>query len=177
VRRFSAPWDQPLVLSTVFLLAVLLVSAVAGFSTAAAIDMRGVAAAVAVVAGGTATGAWALAPRGFEVGGGSLRILRNAWPGTEIPLSDVRSAGVIAPDALRGAMSVLGIGGLFGSYGLFRSPALGRLRLDATRSEGLVLVRTGRQAHVLTPDRPGEFVDAILAAAPGAHRELRRAAR
>ncbi len=176
MRRFGAPWDQPLLLSTVFLLAVILLSAIAGFSTAARGELRGAAAAVAVIAGGIATGAWALAPRGFEIGGGALRILRNGWVGTDIPLADVRSAAVLAPDALRGAIRLVGVGGLFGSYGLFRSPALGRVRLDATRSDGLVLVRTARRAHVLTPDRPGEFVDALLAAAPGARRELRRAA-
>jgi hypothetical protein len=175
VRRFTAPWDRPLLLSTVFLLAVILFTATAGFSTAARVDMRGIAAAVAVFAGGTAVAAWALAPRGFEIGGGALRILRNGWLGTAIPLSDVRSAGVIAPDALRGSIRLVGVGGLFGSYGIFRSPVLGPLRLDATRSDGLVLVRTTRRAHVLTPERPGEFVEVLLAAAPCAQREFRRA--
>ncbi len=175
MRRFSAPWDQPLLLSTVFLLAVILFTAVAGFSAAAQVEMRGAAAAVAVLAGGIATAAWALAPRGFEIGDGALRILRNGWLGTAIPLRDVRSAAVIGPDAVLG-IRLVGVGGLFGSYGFLRSPALGPVRLDATRGEGLVLVRTVRRAHVLTPDRPGEFVDALLAAAPGARRELGRAA-
>jgi hypothetical protein len=176
VRRFGAPWDRSLLLSTVFLLAVLLLGAVALFSTAALIEREGIAVAVALAAGGSAVAAWAFAPCGFEIGGGALRILRNGWRGTEIPLGEVRSAAVVAPDALRGAVRVVGVGGLFGSYGLFRSPLLGPVRLDATRSEGLVLVRTARRAHVLTPDRPGEFVDALLAAAPAARRELRRAA-
>ncbi len=175
MRRFSAPWDRALLLSTVFLLAVILFTATAGFSTAARVDMRGVAAAMALLAGGMAVAAWALAPRAFEIGDGAVRILRNGWFGTAIPLCEVRSAGEIGPDALQGSTRLVGIGGLFGSYGIFRSPVLGPLRLDATRSEGFVLVQTARRAHVLTPERPGEFVEALLAAAPTAQRERRRA--
>ena len=175
MRRFSAPWDRALLLSTVFLLAVMLCASIAGISTAARDHLRGVAAAVAALAAGTATVAWALAPSAFEIGGGVVRILRNGWFGTAIPLEEVCSAGQIGPDALVGTIRLLGIGGLFGSYGLFRSPVLGPLRLYATRSDGLVLVRTARRAHVLTPDRPSEFVDALLQAAPAARRELRRA--
>src|SRR5512140_3940751 len=122
-----------------------------------------------------AIGAWALAPRAFEIGGGALRIVRNGWLRTAIPLAEIRSAGEVGPEVLRGALRLFGVGGLFGSYGVFRSPALGRLRLDATRSSGLVLVRTARGAHLLTPDRPGEFVEALLAAAPSARRERGRA--
>jgi hypothetical protein len=176
VRRFSAPWDGPLVLSTVFLLAVILATAIAGFSTAAHVQMRGLAAGIAAAAGGTAIATWALAPRGFEIGGGTLRILRNGWTATAIPLSHVRSAAIVAPGALRGASPLVGVGGLFGSYGYCRSPALGPIRIDATRGDGLVLVRTARSSHVLTPDRPGEFVEALLAAAPDARREVRSAA-
>jgi hypothetical protein len=175
VRRFSAPWDRPLLLSTVFLLAVILSTATAGFSTAAQDDLRGLAAAMAAVAASVAVAAWALAPRAFEIGDGAVRILRNGWFGTAIPLCEVRSAGEIGSDALEGAVRLVGVGGLFGSYGVFRSPLLGPVRLDATRSHGLVLLRTARRAHVLTPERPREFVEVVLAAAPGAERERRRA--
>ncbi|HET8542327.1 MAG TPA: PH domain-containing protein [Anaeromyxobacter sp.] len=174
MRRFNAPWDRALLLSTVALLAVILFTAIAGTSMAVQAGMRGVALAVAVFAGGTAVGSWALAPRAYEIGGGTLRILRNGWLATAVPLARIRSAGEIEPDALRGSLRLVGIGGLFGTYGLFRSPELGPFRLDATRATGLVLVRTPRRAHVLTPDRPDEFVEALLAASPSAQRERRR---
>jgi hypothetical protein len=174
VRRFNAPWDRPLLLSTAALLAVILVTAIAGTATAVQAGMRGVGLAVAVASGGTAVVAWALAPRAFAIGGGALRVLRNGWLPTRVPLSEIRSAGEVEPDALHGAIRIVGIGGLFGTYGLYRSPALGPTRLDATRTTGLVLVRTARRAYVLTPDRPGEFVEALLAACPSAQRERRR---
>jgi hypothetical protein len=173
VRRFNASWDRQLLLTTVALLLVILFTAIAGTSTALRAGMRGVAFAVAAFAGGAAIGAWGLAPR--AIGGGALRIVRNGWIRTTIRLVDVRSAGEVGPEVLQGALRLVGVGGLFGSYGLFRSPALGPLRLDATRSTGLVLVRTARTAHVLTPDRPEEFVEALLAAAPSAQRERVRA--
>ncbi len=176
VRRFNAPWDRHLLVSTMALLLVILLIAIAGTSTAVRAGMRGVALAVSVLAGGAAVVAWALAPRAFEIGAGALRIVRNGWPRTAIPLAEIRSAGEIAPDALQGALRLVGVGGLFGSYGIYRSPALGPVRLAATRSTGLVLVRTARVAHVLTPDRPAEFVEALLAAAPSAQRERGRAA-
>ncbi len=175
MRRFNAPWDRQLLVSTIALLAVILFTAIAGTSTAMRAGMRGVALGVAVVAGGAAVVAWALAPRAFEIGGGSLRVVRNGWIRTVIPLAEIRSAGEIGPEALAGALRLVGVAGLFGTYGIFRSPALGPLRLEATRGSGLVLVRTARRAHVLTPDRPGEFVEALLAAAPSARREPRRA--
>ncbi|HEX9049756.1 MAG TPA: PH domain-containing protein [Anaeromyxobacter sp.] len=176
MRRFNAPWDRQLLLSTVALLLVILFTAIAGTSTAVRAGMRGIALAVSALAGGTAVGAWALAPRAFEIGGGVLRIVRNGRIWTAIPLAEIRSAGEVGPEVLEGAIRILGVGGLFGSYGVFRSPALGPLRLATTRSTGLVLVRTARVAHVLTPDRPGEFVEALLAAAPSARRERVRAA-
>ncbi len=176
MRRFNAPWDRQLLVSTVALLLVILFTAIAGTSSAVRAGMRGIALAVSVVAGGAAVVAWALAPRAFEIGDGALRIVRNGWRRTAIPLADVRSAGEIGPEALQGAVRLVGVAGLFGSYGIFRSPALGPLRLDATRSTGLVLVRTARVAHVLTPDRPGEFVEALLAAAPAAQLERGRTA-
>jgi hypothetical protein len=175
VRRFNAPWDRQLLLSTVALLAVILVTAIAGTSTAVQAGMRGIALGVTVVAGGAAIGAWALAPRAYEIGGGALRILRNGWLPTSVPLSEIRSAGETEPETLQGALRVLGVGGLFGTFGLYRSPALGPVRLDTTRGAGLVLVRTARRAHVLTPDRPDAFVEALLAASPSAQRERRRA--
>ncbi len=161
-------------MSTIALLAVILFIAIAGTSSAVQAGFRGIAIAVTVAGGGTAIGAWALAPRAFEIGDGALRILRNGWPSTSIPLADVRSAGPTDPEVLRGAVRVVGVGGLFGTYGLFRSPTLGPVRLDATRMSGLVLVRTARRAHLLTPDRPEEFVEALLAAAPAAQRDRGR---
>ena len=85
---------------------------------------------------------------------------------------------ILEPDALSGSLKIFGMGGLFGYYGLFRSPTLGSYRLHATRSGGLVLVRT-RHAHPRAHARmpPDEFVEALLAGGAAGARERLRPAR
>jgi hypothetical protein len=177
MRRFGAPWDRQLLTSTIALLAVIAITAIAGVSGALKANLRGIAWAVSAFSAGIAVGAWALAPRGFAIGDGRLRILRNGWLPTEIPLEAIRTVALLEADALRGSLKLLGMGGLFGYYGLFRSPFLGSYRLHATRGGGLVLVRTEGRTLVLTPEPPDAFAEALLAAAPRARRERVRAAR
>jgi hypothetical protein len=171
MRRFAAPWDRPLLTSTIALLAVIAFTGIGGTSGALQAGLRGIALAVATFSAGIVVAAWALGPRGYTIGEGRLRVLRNGWPALRIPLGDVRGVSLLDPDALRGSLKLLGMGGLFGYYGLFRSPVVGSYRLYATRGTGLVLVRTERQVLVLTPDSAEDFVEALLAASPGARRE------
>ncbi len=177
MRRFGAPWDRQLLTSTIALLAVIAITAIVGTAGAIQANLRGIALAVTVFSSGVAIGAWALAPRGFAIGDGRLRMLRNGWPSFKVRLEDVRSVAILEPNALNGSLKIFGMGGLFGFYGLFRSPTLGSYRLHATRSGGLVLVRTATHTHVLTPDPPDDFAEALLAAAPRARRERLRPAR
>jgi membrane protease YdiL (CAAX protease family) len=175
MRRFGAPWDRQLLTSTIALLAVIAVTAIAGTAGALQANLRGVALAVTLFSSGVAIGAWALAPRGYAIGEGRLRILRNGWRPVEVRLDEIRAVSLLDPDALRGSLKLFGMGGLFGYYGIFRSPSLGSYRLHATRGAGLVLVRTSAHTHVLTPEPPDDFAEALLAAAPRARRErLRR---
>ena len=177
MRRFAAPWDRQLLTSTIALLAVIAFTAIAGVAGALQANMRGIALAVGLFSSSVAVGAWALAPRGYVIGDGRLRILRNGWRSVQLPLADVRSVSILDADALRGSMKLLGMGGLFGYYGVFRSPVLGSYRLHATRGSGLVLVRTQAHNHVLTPEPAEDFAAALLAAAPRARRERLRPAR
>jgi hypothetical protein len=176
-RRFAAPWDRQLLVSTIALLGVIGFTAVAGTGGALGANLRGIALAVSTFSAGLAIGAWALAPRGYAIGSEHLRILRNGWPSLDLPLGEIRAVALLDPDVLRGSVKLLGMGGLFGYYGRFRSPVLGSYRLHATRSAGLVLVRTDRGVHVLTPEPPDDFADALLAAAPRARWERPRRAR
>jgi hypothetical protein len=96
---------------------------------------------------------WAMAPREVFVGAGELRVYRRAWPPLRIPLASVVSASSL--DRLgAGVVRVMGVGGFFGSYGLFASRTLGRFRLYSTRSGQAVLVTLKGDALplVLTPD-------------------------
>jgi hypothetical protein len=176
-RRFAAPWDRQLLTSTVALLAVIAFTAIAGTAGALQANLRGIALAVSLFSAGVAVGAWALAPRGYAIGNGHLRVLRNGWPSLDVPLEDVRSVALLDPDALRGSLKLAGMSGLFGYYGRFRSPTLGSFRLHATRGAGLVLVRTATSVLVLTPEPPDGFAEVLVAAAPRARWERPRRAR
>lgn len=96
---------------------------------------------------------WAMAPRGLAIEGGELRVERRAWRPLRIPVESITSAAALdrlAPATVR----VFGVGGFFGSYGLFSNGELGRFRLYATRAGQAVLVRRTGDALplVLTPD-------------------------
>jgi hypothetical protein len=166
VHRFGAPWDRTLRVATTAGLAIVVAAGAAAAIGVWSARGPAAAAALAVAIAAIPLSAWALAPRGFTVGAGMLRVERNAWRGVEIPLASVRATGLLPPESVRGALRLLGTGGLFGHYGLFRSSALGRFRLYATRSDGFVAVRTAGGLFVLTPDRPEAFVEILLGVAP-----------
>lgn len=171
MARFAAPWDRTLRITTAAV--VLLLAAAA--ATFAYVALRagvpfeiflGIAALVALILGA----AWALAPRGFAVEAGQVRIERPLRS-IAIPIRTIRSAGPLPAGALRGAMRLGGSGGLFGYYGRFWSRTLGAFRLYATRREGLVRLDTPDDRFVLSPDRPERFLEEVLARAPEARSE------
>jgi hypothetical protein len=167
--RFAAPWDRALRVSTPFALLVLL----AGTGALAFLTGRAgggatpvaMAAGVLVLAGVGLVGA--LAPRGFAVEAGVIRVERGIRP-VEIPLASVRAIAPAPPGALRGALRLGGAGGIFGYYGRYWTRGLGSFRLYATRREALVLVDTDRERFVLSPEPAVAFVEEVLARAPHA---------
>lgn len=130
----------------------------------------GAAAAVAGLLAVTLGGAYALAPRGYALDAGRLRVERPL-ASVEIAYGAIRGAGALSEDALAGARRVMGSGGLFGYYGRFWSRRLGAFRLYATRRTGLVVVDTADDRLVLSPDSPERFLEVLHARAPGAARE------
>jgi hypothetical protein len=166
--RFAAPWDRTLRVTT-FAVVLLLAAAAVAFAfvaVRAAVPIEivaGTAALVAVLLAAT----FSLAPRSFAVEGGQVRIERPLRP-IAIPVRRIRSAGLLPPGALRGALRLGGSGGLFGYYGRFWSRTLGAFRLYATRREGLVRIDTPDERFVLSPDAPERFLEEVLARAPEA---------
>ncbi|HEY5242252.1 MAG TPA: PH domain-containing protein [Polyangiaceae bacterium] len=106
--------------------------------------------------------AWAMSPRAIVVDGGELRVERRAWPPLRIPLASVASAAPLERLS-RGTLRLFGVGGFFGSYGLFSNGDLGRFRLYATRAgQAMIVRRTGDALPlVLTPDDVAGAIGAI----------------
>jgi len=86
--------------------------------------------------------AWAMAPRQLVVEGDELRVERRAWRALRVPLSAIESAAPIEQFPGR-TLRIGGVGGFFGSYGLFTNTKLGRFRLYATRRGKALLLRRG----------------------------------
>jgi hypothetical protein len=168
VARFAAPWDRTLRVTTT-LVVLFLAGAAATFAVVAlraSVPLEfvaGIAALVAVILGAT----WALAPRGFSLEAGQVRIERPLRS-VAVPFRAVTSASLLPPGALRGAVRLGGSGGLFGYYGRYWSKTLGAFRLYATRREGLVRIDTADERFVLSPEPAERFLEEILARAPEA---------
>lgn len=106
--------------------------------------------------------AWAMSPRELVVDGGELRIERRAWRPFRVPLSSVVSAAPLSRLGGR-TLRVFGVGGFFGSYGLFSNTELGRFRLYATRvGQAVIVRRRGDELPiVVTPDDVAGTIEAI----------------
>jgi hypothetical protein len=108
---------------------------------------------------------WAMSPRALEIDERELRVERRAWAPLHIPRASIAGATSVegyGPSAVR----LFGVGGFFGSYGLFWSRTLGRFRLYATRRGQAVIVRRRGEALpiVLTPDDVAGTIAAIAGA-------------
>jgi hypothetical protein len=106
--------------------------------------------------------AWAMSPSALVVEAGELRVERRAWRPLRVPLASIARASLLEGIG-RSTIRVFGVGGFFGSYGLFWNKVLGRFRMYATRTGQAIIVRRTGEAIpiVLTPDDVAGAVQAI----------------
>lgn len=146
---------------TVLIVAVTVVLVIAGFYLGiGALKWvgAGVALACAIV--------WILyRPTVFEVDATALRI---TWPArrSSVSRADIVSARVLHDPAeakdLLGTGFRIGVGGLFGTFGLIWSKKLGMVSVYVTRPEEMVLIeRRGKRPLLLTPTDATGFVEAL----------------
>lgn len=169
MARYASPWDRRLKLSTALFVLVAggLAAWIASMEAGDAEAMPAPLALVPVLLAAIGALAWALAPRGFSVQAGRVRVERLLLP-VEIPLREIRAVEALPDGALGGSVRVWGAGGVFGYYGRFWSRRLGRYRLYATRTTGLVRLGTAEGSWVLSPEPAVRFVEEVLAHAPAA---------
>lgn len=104
--------------------------------------------------------AYAFSPRGYAIVDGSI-IVKRMIGRPRVSLEDVREVRVAQPDDFHGCVRLLGSGGLFGYYGMFRTQKLGRSTWYVTdRSKAVVVVAGGKTA-VFSPDDADGFVAAV----------------
>ena len=99
------------------------------------------------------------APRAFSVSGVAVTVHRLAGP-VPIPLEGITAARRMQPGELRGAVRLMGNGGLFAVTGRFRAPLLGELRLYLTHMDDAVIVDAGERL-LLSPADPEAFIQQV----------------
>ncbi len=116
--------------------------------------------AVVVLLAGVVFLAFAFAPCAVEIAGAELRVVRRLAPAVHVPLDTIR--GVEAGPGL--SLRLFGVGGLFGSYGLYRAKGVGTYRRYATRAGASVLLtRTSGMPIAVTPDDAAGFARELRA--------------
>ena len=98
------------------------------------------------------------APIGYQVDERGVAIRRRAGM-KHVSYGVLRSARLVDPGELAEVTwRWPAVGGLFGFYGWFETPALGRHRWYASRDQNLVLVQSAQGPIVLSPDEAEAFV-------------------
>jgi hypothetical protein len=156
------PFRTPMSLDRAHSVGTVLVLAVAvGALAVAATRVPAGWAFLPVCLGGVLGLSWAMAPRGLVVTPDELRVERRAWRALRVPMASIEGAEVLDWSGKR-TLRLFGVGGFFGSYGLFHDDVLGRFHLYATRRGRAVLVRRrGTLDLVVTPDDVAGTVAAI----------------
>ena len=152
---FGASWNRSTRLLTALFLAVAAMIVYLSYpglpvSSAFLLTASAVCAAICL--------AYWYAPTGYLVDDDRVAIRRRAGL-KPIPFSTLRSARLMeAGELAESTWRWPAVGGLFGFYGRFETPALGRHQWYASRDQDLVLLQTAAGPIVLSPDDPQAFV-------------------
>lgn len=109
--------------------------------------------------------AWTARIRAYRLQGSVLSIDRPLWP-VRVPLEGLESIEADR-DALKGAIRLIGNGGLGAISGRFRSRRLGAFRAYVTDGDKAVVLRAGGRVWVVSPDRTRSFIEAVRRRAAG----------
>ena len=98
------------------------------------------------------------APIGYQVNEAGVAVCRHAGL-KAMPFATLRSARLMeSAELAQCTWRWPAVGGLFGFYGNFETPALGRHQWYASRDEDLVLLQTATGPVIVSPDDPQAFV-------------------
>lgn len=159
--NYEVIWDSRVwgwSLGTLGLVALALFMLLRGslFATPMRFGAAGIAAIFILIA---IVAALAFAPRGYVIEGKKLhvRTVMARFTYDLSQLSDVRVAAareVFSPGTVR----TFGVGGLFGYYGYFKNPQLGKFLAFATDRKRLVVLRFPQKTLVISPHDPHGFL-------------------
>jgi hypothetical protein len=107
---------------------------------------------------------YAWSPRSYIVTEEAILVRRLIGP-AELRLEDAVDAREARREDFRGTLRLWGSGGLFGYFGIFRTPGLGNCRWYVTNRSNMVIVSTRSKTAVFSPDDVKAFLAAVRASA------------
>ncbi|MBN3518791.1 PH domain-containing protein [Algoriphagus lutimaris] len=97
-------------------------------------------------------GTWVFSPQDYEIGDGKLTIKRIIGD-FKIGLHEITEVKGLTKEETKGTIRTFGVGGLFGYFGRFYIPKIGRVILFATQRKNKVLIKKNEEKQfILTPD-------------------------
>ncbi|WP_373399011.1 PH domain-containing protein [Algoriphagus halophilus] len=97
-------------------------------------------------------GTWVFSPQGYKIGDGKLTIKRIIGD-VHIRLHEITEVKALSREETKGMIRTFGVGGLFGYFGRFYIPKIGRVMLFATQRKNKVLIiKKDDKQFILSPD-------------------------
>ena len=167
-KTYNAPWSTMLKVVSLFFALVLV-----GIPTFRWLR-PGNATTAELVTQSVILGAILLISASFLVRGYSISdrhvTIHHLFFNRRLPLQKLTSVA-IDPGAMAFSVRTFGIGGLGGYIGWFRNERLGSYQAYVTDAANMVVLVFGKRAVVISPARPADFVDDLVARAPQLERE------
>ncbi|RKX32747.1 MAG: hypothetical protein DRP71_11615 [Verrucomicrobia bacterium] len=158
MQPFQASLSRKVVIITGFVAGILI--AVAASAIASQRDMNQTARATLIVLPFAALGVGLLfRVRGYDLEDDHIRVRRIAFP-VRLPIAALKSVEK-APELMNRSVRTFGNGGLFGFYGRFWKPGLGKFTAYVTNPENTVVLKSDDRMIALSPDQPRAFVQAL----------------
>lgn len=163
---YRASWDRSIWMMTLAVLALVAFAMVVIYVQRPELGSRTAEITIGAIAAGLLV-LIALAPRGYSVEGKSLKVCTVALT-LSYDLERLTNVQPVDPEDVfpAGTLRIFAVGGIFGSYGFFKTPNRGMVRAFLTNRSNLVLLEFGERALVLSPDSRSEFVGALEALVP-----------
>lgn len=88
-------------------------------------------------------------------------IIKRPYKDKVIPYSNIHQVVLDHESLAKKSIRLMGSGGFFGYFGLFRNEALGRFYMYCSRLDHHVIIRTEKNIYVLSPDEDAAFVSEL----------------
>lgn len=102
---------------------------------------------------------WLYAPIGYRIDNKFLVINRRI-KNFSVDISEIISVKLLTEKEIKGGIRMLGVGGVFGYFGLFHFPKIGACTLFATQKNNMILIETiKKKKFIITPDETDLLID------------------